>query len=152
MGQYLYYRILDSEFNLEYIDELTFDLVSYLGDADIFISTDPDVRRPSISNHDYQSRKLHYRDQIVVKDTVGSMMSNYIYIAIYGNTFSEYELWINVKHHPHFNERLEYATPLTERDPVHVLFENEWANLFASFNPWWSMHEDRTVVFLAESF
>ena len=62
MGQYLYYRILDSRYDLEYIDELEFDLVSYLGDADIFISTNPDVRRPSLDNYDYQSRNLHYRD------------------------------------------------------------------------------------------
>ena len=81
-----------------------------------------------------------------------SAMSDYIYIAIYGNTFSEYELWINVKHHPHFNERLEYATPLRERTPVRILFENEWAQVFASYSPWWSMHEARTVVFLAESY
>ena len=39
MGQYIYYRILDSKFNLEYIEELRFDLLSYLGDADLFIST-----------------------------------------------------------------------------------------------------------------
>ena len=62
MGQYLYYRILDSRYDLEYIDELEFDLVSYLGDADIFISTNPDIRRPSLDNYDYQSRNLHYRD------------------------------------------------------------------------------------------
>ena len=95
---------------------------------------------------------MHYQDQIIIKDSVNDLMSDYIYISIYGNMYSEYELSVNVKYHPHFNERLEYATPLWEREPVHVIFENEWATLFASYKPWWSMHEDRTVVFLAESF
>ena len=126
--------------------------MSYLGDADIFITTTPQFRRPSIENFEYQSRKMHYQDQIIIKDSVNDLMSDYIYISIYGNMYSEYELSVNVKYHPHFNERLEYATPLWEREPVHVIFENEWATLFASYKPWWSMHEDRTVVFLAESF
>ena len=53
--------------------------------------------------------------------------------------------------HPHFNVRLEYAMPLIEREPIRVVFKNEWAQLFTSFTPLWSMHEDRTVVFLADS-
>jgi len=88
---------------------------------------------------------------VTLNDTVNNFMSDYIYIGVYGNVRSDYELVITPVYHPHFNERLEYATPLTERSPVHVQFENEWASLFASFRPRWSMHEDRTVVFLADS-
>ena len=53
-------------------------------------------------------------------------MSDYIYIGIYGNVRSDYELKISQTYHPHYNERLEYATPLYERSPVHVIFESEW--------------------------
>ena len=60
-------------------------------------------------------------------------MSDYIYIAIYGNVRSDYELVINKVLHPHFNERLEDATPLTERRAYHIMFHNEWSSLFASY-------------------
>ena len=92
-----------------------------------------------------------HHDQIILSDTVNDFMSDFIYIGVYGNVRSDYELKIKVVHHPHFNERLMYATPLFEREPVDVLFEDEWANMFASFKPWWSMHEDRTMVLLADS-
>ena len=95
---------------------------------------------------------MEHHDQIKLNDTVNNFMTDYIYIGVYGNVRSDYELIITPVYHPHFNERLMYATPLVERTPVHVYFASEWDSAFFSFKPYWSMHEDRTVVFLAESF
>ena len=53
MGEYIYYRILDSEYNLEYISELRFDLESFSGDADLFISTSLFNERPSVNDYEY---------------------------------------------------------------------------------------------------
>lgn len=151
MGKYIYYSILDSENNLEYIEQLSFDLKTFIGDADIFVSTSRSNRFPSVDDYEYQSRNSIRYDQIKLTDTVNVGLSDYIYISIYGNVRSDFELQINKVMHPHFNERLEYAMPLIEREPIRVVFKNEWAQLFTSFTPLWSMHEDRTVVFLADS-
>ena len=78
-------------------------------------------------------------------------MSNHIFISIYGNVDSDFELDVKKIYHPHYNEKLEYAEPLVDGEPLHVYFENEWESRFLSFQPWWSGHEDRTVVFLADS-
>ena len=151
MGQYIYYSILDSHYDLEYIEELSLDLLTYMGDADIFVSTSRANRFPSIENYDKQSRNSVRFDQVKLTDTVNVELSDHIFIAIYGNVRSDFELQINVKLHPHFNEKLEYAMPLVERIPIHVLFKNEWAQLFTSFTPLWSMHEDKTVIIMADS-
>lgn len=37
-GQYVNYRILDSQFDLDNIYRVTLDLKTYLGDADLFVS------------------------------------------------------------------------------------------------------------------
>jgi len=49
-------------------------------------------------------------------------MTDYIYIAIYGNVRSDYELEINTEYHPHFNERLEYATPIHETESGYHMY------------------------------
>ena len=152
MGKYIYYSILDAHSNLEYIEELSLDLLTFIGDADIFISSSRNNRFPSVTEYELQSRNSIRFDQIKIKDTVNVGISDNIFIAIYGNVRSDFELRINTKLHPHWNERLEYALPLVEREPIRVRFKNEWAQLFTSFQPHWSMHEDRTVVFLADSY
>jgi hypothetical protein len=53
MGKYIYYSILDSENNLEYIEQLSFDLKTFIGDADIFVSTSRSNRFPSVDDYEY---------------------------------------------------------------------------------------------------
>ena len=38
-GRYINYRVLDAQFDLDLIYKVTIDLKTYLGDADLFVST-----------------------------------------------------------------------------------------------------------------
>ena len=43
------------------------------------------------------------------------------------------------------------ATPLTENISIFGNFDDEFGSAFYSFRPWWSMHENKTIVLLADS-
>jgi len=57
MGRYQYYRILDSQFDLDFIRELKIELITYLGDADLYISTNELNPKPTRFNYDYASER-----------------------------------------------------------------------------------------------
>ena len=56
-GRYIYYRILDSYFDLDYVQELKIELISFLGDADLFITTDPANDKPTLLNYEFCSQR-----------------------------------------------------------------------------------------------
>ena len=77
----------------------------------------------------------------MLTDTVNDWLSDYIYISVFGDLFSEFELSFTVEYHPVQNEKLTKAESLTENRSVFGNFVNEFGSAFYSFRPWWSMHE-----------
>lgn len=100
MGQFVYYRILDAQFDLEYISALIIDVETYTGDADLFVSTSENMTRPNVTHFEYESRRNDRFDRIVLNDTVHEWLSDFIYIGVYGNLRSEFELTITPIYHP----------------------------------------------------
>ena len=90
-GEYISYRILDSQFDLDYIHKVTLNLKTFLGDADLFVSTTSSNKRPSTSEYTYASRKNDFFDQVILTDSVNNWLSKYIYISVYGQLYSEFE-------------------------------------------------------------
>jgi len=63
-GYYIYYRVLNSMFNLEYVKTLTIDLTTFSGDADLFVSTTSNNTRPILGNYTYESRLDQHFDRV----------------------------------------------------------------------------------------
>lgn len=95
-------------------------------------------------------QKDHF-DQVILTDTVNNWLSDYIYISVYGEIYSEFELSFKVEYHPIQNEKLVYAQPLAEKVSAFGSFANEFGDSFYSYRPWWSMHENRSIIMLADS-
>jgi len=51
-------------FNLQYVKTMTIDLISHSGDADLFVSTDPNNTAPHLGDYSYESRKKHIYDRV----------------------------------------------------------------------------------------
>ena len=115
------------------------------------MSTTNDVKRPTTTSFTYLSCSNDHYDQVVLTDTVNDWLSDYIYISIYGELYSEFELSYKVEYHPVQNEKLTKSIPLNEAESVFGNFDDEFGNAFYSFRPWWSMHENKSIVMLADS-
>ena len=87
----------------------------------------------------------------MITDTVNDWLSDYIHISVYGEVYSEYEISFKVEYHPVQNEKLTKASPLTEARSVFGNFDDEFGTAFYSYRPWWSMHENKSIVMLADS-
>jgi len=151
MKGYEHFRLLDSSFDLDNVYKVTIDLKSYLGDADLYVSTSADNTWPNSQNFTYASRRKDHFDRVQLTDTVHKVLASEIYIAVRGATYAEYELLISVDYHPTQNEKLEKAFALTDQRSVFHKVENTKGEAFYSFRPWWSMHEQKTIVMLADS-
>lgn len=79
------------------------------------------------------------------------MLSHELYIAIYGELYSEFEFTILVEYHPIRDERLLDALQLVDGVSVYNEFKSQYEYAFYAFSPWWSAHEQRTMVMLADS-
>lgn len=99
-GQYVRYRVLDSQFDLEYVHRVILNLKTFLGDADLFVSTSSEITRPSTTEYTHQSRRNDFADQVILTETVNNWLSDYIYIGVYGELYSEFELSMAVEYHP----------------------------------------------------
>lgn len=146
-----YYRILDSQFEMEFLKKLQINLKTLRGDADLFVSTSTAITHPNPSQYEYQSQRLGKFDQITLVDSVNTPLGDYVYIGVFGRTFAEYELSFVVENHPNLNEKLVYASPLRDRIPIQHTFYDEFGALFLSFRPEWGATDNRAVVFLADS-
>ena len=60
--RYVYYKIVNQLFDLDKAYQVRIDLNTYLGDADLFVSTDEANKRPSADSHTYQSRSKNFYD------------------------------------------------------------------------------------------
>lgn len=109
------------------------------------------MQRPTTTEYTYLSCNKNIFDQVVLKDTVNDWLSDYIYISVYGELYSEFELSFKVEYHPVQNEKLTKASPLIEADSVFGDFDDEFGGAFYSYRPWWSMHENKSIVMLADS-
>ena len=70
---------------------------------------------------------------------------------MYGELYSEFELSYSVEYHPTQNEKLTKALPLFESVSAFGNFDDEFGSAFYSYRPWWSMHENKSIVMLADS-
>ena len=143
--------MLDSNFDLDSVRKLTFELQTFLGDADLFISDLSEVRYPTATQHTFASRQNDRFDQITITDSVNTWLSSNYYIAIFGELYSEFEFTVQVEYHPVRNEKLLDAVHLQEGISVHHEFKSQYEYAFYAFSPWWSSHEQRTLVMLADS-
>lgn len=66
-GDYKHFRILGSKFNVQYIHSMTIDLKSYLGDADLFVSTGEEW--PTQNNFELASRSKDHFDRVILNDS-----------------------------------------------------------------------------------
>lgn len=150
-GQYVNYRILDAQFDLDLIYKVTIDLKTYHGDADLYVSTTDEVKRPNATSYTFASRHKDHLDQVTLTDTVNNWLPDQIYIAVYGELFSEFELTISAEFHPIHDEKLTEATALDDNWSVYGKFADEFGEAFYSYRPWWSAHENKAMVMLADS-
>ena len=58
----------------------------------MFISTSESLLRPNTTHFSYASRANDHFDQIILTDSVNEWLPKEIYIAIYGQLYSEFEL------------------------------------------------------------
>ena len=77
-------------------------------------------------------------------------MSKYIYIAVYTVERSEFRLNIKPTYHPTARKGLMIAHPMTDGKAIYDEFKNEFDFRIVSFMPWWSQHEEKTVVMLVQ--
>ena len=150
-GEYIHYRLLDTKFDLDEIYQVRLDLKTYIGDADLYVSDSDEVKRPSVSEYTYASRRKDFFDSVTITDTVHTWLSSQLYISIYGELYSEFEFTILVEYHPIWDQKLTSAEPLTEAISVYGEFKDPYGGKYYSFRPWWSMHEKKTIVMLADS-
>lgn len=85
MGTYTYYRILDNVSDIDYIKELKIELITYLGDADLYISTSEDNTKPTMFAHDYSSERKDHYDEVTLTDDVNLWLASKIYIGVYAS-------------------------------------------------------------------
>ena len=150
-GKYIYYRVLDSYFDLDYVQELRIELISFLGDADLFITTDPSNDKPTKYNYEFCSQRRDQYDEVKFTDDANLNLPNTIYIGVYAVERSQFHIRMTPTYKPTDNRRLTYATPVYDRKALFDEFKTEYDYTLAQFMPWWSGNEDRTVVFLANA-
>lgn len=78
---------------------------------------------------------------MTITDTVNTWLSDELYISVYGELYSEFELTILVEYHPIRDERLGDALPLVDGVSIYNQFTDQYGYAFYAFSPWWSMHE-----------
>ena len=66
-------------------------------------------------------------------------------------TYAEFELVFSFEYHPSHNEKLEMAFPLNENISMLHHVDNAYDEAFLSYRPWWSQHEQKSIVMLADS-
>ena len=69
----------------------------------------------------------------MLTDTVDNWLSDYVYISVFGDLYSEFQLSYTVEYHPVQNEKLTKALPLVEGVSVSDRFEDEFGSAFYSF-------------------
>lgn len=66
--------------------------MTMLGDADLFISTDPANPWPTKDNYNFASQLNDLYDQVELTDDSNVFLADQIYIAVYASERSEYVL------------------------------------------------------------
>jgi hypothetical protein len=74
--------------------------MTYLGDADLYISTSQDNTHPTILNYDYTSERRDQYDEVTLTDDTNVWLSKYIYIGVYAHERSEFVLSLTPTYHP----------------------------------------------------
>lgn len=103
MGEYAYYRVLDQNFDLDKIYKLQIDLHTFLGDADLYVSTSPDLKFPNTTAFEFKSAFKDFYDRVTIIDTVNDKIAPQLYIGVHANTYSEFELAVRYEYHPVYN-------------------------------------------------
>lgn len=73
-----------------YLDSLTINLENLIGDAELFVSFTNVT--PSVDYNDYESRTGEDFESITIKKADNYTLARPIYISVYANTASFYEL------------------------------------------------------------
>lgn len=117
-GSYEFYEMLPgSSDGYPFTDALIFDLQSFTGDAEIYMSVTN--RFPTAKN--YMLRSVEYgdsKDKIILNRTAYFSLNRPIYFSIYAYTQVAYQLEINAVYSPTYNAKLEKAVPLADGVPI----------------------------------
>lgn len=149
---YEYYELLPgSSDGFPYTDALIFDLSSFSGDAEIYMS----VTNRFPTQKDYMVRSAEFgdmKDKIVLNRTAYFSLDRPLYFSIYAYTQIVYQLDISAVYSPTYNAILQTATPLSDGVPIFQNYSSEVSEGFFSFYPWWPASENRTMVFVGDVF
>jgi hypothetical protein len=153
-GHFLRYTI-DPAWNPQtqpYLASLTIKVQSQLGDADLFVSTDGSNSRPDHANSDYSSRRASPLDSVtIVEPSHGATyLAKPVYFSIFGASAAQVRITFEYEFKPSYDERLDEAIPIAEGSYIEQTLPDEYAEELYSFAPWWSGHEGRTVILLAD--
>jgi hypothetical protein len=153
-GHFLNY-VIDPAWNPQiqpYLSSLKIKVQSQLGDADLFVSTDRDNKHPDHANSDYNSRRGTSLDEVTILEPSHgeTYLGKPVYFSIFGATAAQVYVTFEYEFKPSYDERLAQAKPIAEGSFVEETLEDEYAEELYSFAPWWSGHEARSVVLLAD--
>jgi hypothetical protein len=131
---------------------LSIQLETLVGDADLIVSTTNPF--PVLSQGQLQtafaSRLTDPFDSITLSRDANFTLNTTIYIGIYAHTLAAYQLSFEPTYTSQYVALLAGAIPLNESQPYFVQYLQEYQETFFSFTPWWSMAENRTLVFAAD--
>jgi hypothetical protein len=134
---------------MPYLADLTIQLRSLRGDADLYASLTE--QSPTASNADYASRKGDGYDELVILPREGQDVFNApIYFSVFGRSYVQYEVTFEYNFRPEYNALLDTARQLGEGVPVLESLPSEYDDKLYSYVPWWGGRENRTAVFLAD--
>ena len=88
---------------------------------------------------------------MVLTDTVHEFLDSEIRVTVHGATYAEYELLITFEYHPTHNEKLEKAFPLHDNRSMYHHVDEVYDEAFLSYRPWWSTHENKSIIMLADA-
>jgi len=125
-------------------------LESISGDADLFVSFTSS--NPTKDNHDYESRRKNYIDQVTLTENGNNgWLNRPIFFSVYGTMKSQIRISFTYVYKATHNELLTNARPIGDSNYIHESLPDENAEGFYSFKPWWSGQENRTSVFIADT-
>lgn len=96
-----------------------------------------------------QSRQSDRFDAITLTASPDFSLNIPIYIGVYAQTLTAYELSFIPVYQQSYDAILNTAVPIIDSVQVPTVYWQEYEQSFYSFNPWWSDYEQRTVVLAA---
>jgi hypothetical protein len=89
-------------------------------------------------------------DSLTLNKTGNFSLNRFIYIAVFAQTFSVYEISFEATYELEYDAKLTLASPIRESIGYHSMYLQETQESFYSFQPWWAGYENRTMVYFTD--